>query len=134
MVIPDDELLAKLSERLSTEGDIVIAILFGSAASGGLRPDSDLDVAILAREPLSAGRRRELTALLADLGGRPVDLIDLRTSGISVTRTALTRGKRLICRDRHALASLISRMLLDSADFLPYRERILRERRASWIG
>lgn len=130
----DDELLTRISERLQSEGDIVVAIAFGSAAGGGLRPDSDLDIAVLGRQPLSAGRRRELISLLADISGRPVDLIDLRTSGIAVTKAALSKGKRLVCRDRSALASLISRMLLDTADFLPYRERILRERRASWIS
>jgi uncharacterized protein len=130
---PDDQLLGKLSERLLEQDDILVAIAFGSAAEGGLRVDSDLDIAVLAPKPLTARRRRELVSLLADLSGRPVDLIDLRTSGITVTKAALS-GKRLICRDRTALASLISRMLLDTADFLPYRERILRERRASWIG
>lgn len=121
-------------QRLGAAGDLVIAIAFGSAVAGGLRRESDLDIAVLARKPLSAGRRLELIALLADLGGRPVDLVDLSTSGISVTRAALTEGKLLVCRDRSALAKLIPRMLLDTADFLPYRERILRERRASWIG
>ena len=131
---PDDQLLGKISERLLEDEDVLVAIAFGSAATNGLRPDSDLDIAVLARQPLTASRRRELVSLLADLSGRPVDLVDLRTSGIAVTRAALSAGKRLVCRDRTALASLISRMLLDTADFLPYRERILRERRASWIG
>jgi hypothetical protein len=62
-----------------------------------------------------------------------VDLVDLRTSGVVVTRAALTQGKRLICKDRAALASLLSRTLLDVADFLPYRQRILAERRETWI-
>jgi predicted nucleotidyltransferase len=131
---PDNVLLDELSERLGEQDDIVVAIAFGSAARGSLRPDSDLDVAILAQQPLSAGRRRKLIALLADVSGRPIDLVDLRTSGIAVTRAALIDGKRLVCRDRSALASLTSRMLLDSADFLPYRERILKARRTSWIG
>ena len=130
----DNELLARISECLGTEEDIVVAIAFGSVARGDLRRDSDLDIAVLTSQPLSVGRRRELIALLADLGGRPVDLVDLRTSGLPVSRSALTKGKLLVCRDRSAFANLISRMLLDTADFLPYRERILRERRASWIA
>jgi predicted nucleotidyltransferase len=127
------ELLARVTERLAVESDIVLAIAFGSAASGKLRQASDVDIAILLRDPMTVERRRELMTLIADIAGRPVDLVDLRTSGVVVTRAALTQGKRLICKDRAALASLLSRTLLDVADFLPYRQRILAERRETWI-
>ena len=66
--------------------------------------------------------------------GRPVDLIDLRTAGVLVTREALTQARRPVCRDEGALAGVLSRMLIDSADFLPLRKRILRERRQAWIA
>jgi predicted nucleotidyltransferase len=126
-------LLSQLAERLHGESDIVLAIAFGSAANDKLRPDSDIDVAVLTSSPLTVERRRALTALVADATGRPVDLVDLSTSGVAVTRAALTQGRRLVTRDKAALARLLCKTLLDAADFLPYRQRILNERRASML-
>ena len=126
-------LLTQLAERLHAESDIVLAIAFGSAATGKLRPDSDIDVGVLMSSPLTVERRRALTTLLADATGRPVDLVDLSTSGVAVTRAALTQGRRLVTRDKSALARLLFKTLLDAADFLPYRQRILSERRETWI-
>jgi hypothetical protein len=45
----------------------------------------------------------------------------------------LTGGRRLWGDDaRHA--ALLSQHLFNQADFMPYRTRILRERRRAWIG
>lgn len=131
--VPDQNTLQHLGDRLAAESDILLAIAFGSAAGGTSRPDSDLDLAVLGDAPLDARRRQELIRLVADVTGRPVDLVDLRTAGVPVLRSALHAGRKLVCRDRRVYEQLVSRMLVDTEDFLPYRERMLRERRAAWI-
>lgn len=125
--------LDRLRERLAAEPDVVLAIAFGSVSGGTSRVDSDFDLAVLTNTPLAAGRRQDLIRLAADITGRPVDLVDLRTAGVPVLRSALREGRRLVCRDRRAWEQLVSRMLADTEDFLPYRERMLKERRAAWI-
>ncbi|MEX0872670.1 MAG: nucleotidyltransferase domain-containing protein, partial [Aquisalimonadaceae bacterium] len=129
----DENLLDHIGKRLAAEDDIVIAIAFGSVATGNARPDSDADIAVLTSDPLGTQRRMELISLLADVTGRAVDLVDLRIAGVPITRSALSKGKRLVCKDKGAYADLMSRMLADAADFLPYRQRMLRERRNAWI-
>jgi predicted nucleotidyltransferase len=129
---PGDEPMRRIAAVLSREEDVRLAIVFGSTVRGEPRMDSDVDVAILARAPLSARRRRELTILLADATGRPVDLVDLRTAGVVVTSRVLRYGKRVVSKDSRAFGDLLSRTLLDTADFLPYHERILAERRQAW--
>lgn len=130
-----ESLLRQVADTLSEEADLQVVMAFGSVAGRKFRPDSDLDIAVWSREgPLSAARRQALIARLGEATGRPIDLVDLATAGVVVSRAALTAGRRLIVRDDAALAGLITRMLLDSADFLPLRERILRERRQAWIG
>ncbi|MFF2274539.1 aminoglycoside adenylyltransferase domain-containing protein [Agromyces sp. NPDC058126] len=47
-------------------GELVGVYLYGSAMSGGLRPDSDLDVLVLTRHSLTAGERAALTRVLLD--------------------------------------------------------------------
>jgi len=53
---------------------------FGSQAKGTARPDSDLDLAVLAYDPIPNLRRFELAQELAVQLHRDVDLVDLRNA------------------------------------------------------
>ncbi|MGH8413479.1 MAG: type VII toxin-antitoxin system MntA family adenylyltransferase antitoxin [Gammaproteobacteria bacterium] len=130
---PDTPIFKELSRLLMEQPDILLATVFGSVAAGTAGVDSDLDVAVLADKPLAAIRKRQLIEMLAKASGRPVDLVDLRTAGVLLLHSALG-GKRLVCRDNAIYASMLSRALFDGADFLPYHERLLRERRNAWIS
>ena len=125
--------LDRVRELVSAEGDILVAIVFGSMATGRCGPESDLDIAALGKSPFTTEQRTRLIRQLAAETGRPVDLVDLRTAGLPVLRSALAGGKRIVCKDQAAYAALVSKMLLDNADFEPYRKRMLRERRDAWI-
>lgn len=50
-------------------GEVVGVYLHGSAAAGGLRPDSDLDVLLVTRRSLDAAERRMLVTRLLELSG-----------------------------------------------------------------
>lgn len=123
----------RLTAVLSARPDIVFATLFGSVAKGTARPDSDLDVAVYANAPLTPQRKQQLVRDLAAASGRPVDLVELRDAGPVVLASAL-QGLRLVGRGSAANAALLSRAWTDAADFLPVRERILRQRRNAWTG
>ncbi len=58
--------------------DLIAVYSFGSQASGQARESSDVDLAVLARQPLPSVRRFELEQELAGLLHREVDLVDLR--------------------------------------------------------
>lgn len=120
-----------ITEVLDNYAEVKLAILFGSLALGTATADSDLDLAVLAEKPLTTEMRIELIADLADRLGRPVDLIDLQTVGEPLLGEVL-KGRRILGDDTR-YAQLITRHLFDAADFLPYRQRILAERRARWI-
>lgn len=123
----------RIRQVLISHGGIRLAILFGSLAAGRATPESDLDLAVLMETPLSAETRMALIGALSQAIGRPVDLIDLRTAGASVLGQILKHGIRLFGSDRD-YAELIKRHLFEEADFMPYRRRILTERRQAWIG
>lgn len=120
-----------LNEVLRRFPQLQLAILFGSCAKGTATADSDLDLAVLAGQPLDAETRMRLIGDLAERLGRPVDLVDLHDAGEPLLGEVL-KGRRILGDDA-AYARLITRHLLDAADFLPYRERILAERRKRWI-
>ena len=129
-MIPYQEIIKQLSERFG----IRIALVFGSLAKNQARPESDLDIAVAAPHPLSTNEKVEFIEALAEASGRPVDLIDLQVARGPIAAQALTTGKLIHCTDRTLYAELILRMLCDQADWAPYRERILAERRKAWIG
>jgi predicted nucleotidyltransferase len=110
-----------------------IVMLFGSCAKGTARPDSDLDLAVDAGRVMTADQRLALTAELAALTGRPVDLIDLRTVGEPLLGQILQYGQRISGTDQ-AQAQYLTKHLIDVADFVPLQQRILQERRQAWIG
>lgn len=111
----------------------MFATLFGSVAKGTARAESDLDVAVFANAPLTPRRKQRLIQDLAAVSGRPVDLVELRDAGPVVLASAL-QGQRMVGRGSAANAALLSRAWVDAADFLPVRERILRQRRNAWTG
>jgi len=121
-----------LREVLADYPQLELAILFGSCATGRAGPNSDLDLAVQADKPMDAELKLSLITDLAEHFGRPVDLVDLRTAGEPLLGE-IFKGRRILGSDA-TYARLLTRHLLDVADFLPYRERILRERRKKWIG
>ena len=124
---PSDNAIIDVLNRFP---EVQLAILFGSCAKGDATADSDLDLAVQADQPLDAELSIRLIGEIAEQLGRPVDLIDLRTAGEPLLGEVL-KGRRLLGSDA-SFARLITRHLLDAADFLPYRERILSERRRQW--
>ncbi len=129
-----DPTLERLTEALRQRPEVTLAIAFGSTSRGRATFESDVDVGVWTERPLDAEGREALIRSVASATGRPVDLLDLRTTGVPLLRTILREGRLLIRRDRAAYDRLVSRMLADVEDLLPLRERMLRERRARWIG
>lgn len=124
-----------LLHLLSTHPRIKLtqAILFGSVAKGTAGHDSDLDLAIDIGTVLSMEDKIELIDNLAETFGRPVDLIDLRTVGEPLLGQILRTGKRLLGTNTD-FGALVYRHVIDQADFVPYIDRILKERREAWLG
>lgn len=104
----DDRLLDLAVEVLEKRPKIVAAWLFGSQASGRARPDSDVDIAILAQEGFSTGEQLELaTELEKQLGAERVDLVLLDASHPVLAFEAI-RGRALLDRDPQAVSAFVS--------------------------
>jgi len=124
---------AQLRDVLARFPALVLALVFGSVAQGRQRADSDLDIAVAANQALTAGEKMDIIAALAEQTGRPIDLIDLKVVAEPLLGQIVRHGRRLLGNDG-AYGQLISRHLFEQADFMPYRNRVLAERRAAWIG
>lgn len=130
----DSDLPNVLARLLAARPEVRLAILFGSRATDRATAASDIDLAVATDQVMDARAKIDLIEAIADVFGLPVDLVDLRRVGEPLLGRILRHGRRLVECDRALLAELYKRHMFDSADFLPYRRRILGERRKAWIG
>ena len=70
---------------------------------------------------------------MAERTGRPIDLIDLKMVSEPLLGQIVCHGRRILGSDT-LYGKLISRHLFEQADFMPYLNRLLKERRMAWIG
>lgn len=122
-----------VAQLLAQRPELELAIVFGSVAAGRQRPNSDLDLAVQAQRPLTVEQRIALVGDLALASGRAIDLIDLRTVGEPLLGQILSQGRRLLGSDE-VFAELLRKHLFDAADFLPYAQRLVEQRRQAWIA
>jgi predicted nucleotidyltransferase len=123
-----------LQSVLNQNQDIELCIVFGSIAAGREVPDSDLDIAVAGKQPLTGARCLELIETFSTATGRAIDLVDLMAATGLILKQALSTGVVVQNRDKNLYAYLISRMHFNQADMMPYYERTLRERRRRFLN
>lgn len=79
-------------------------------ARGAARRDSDIDVAVSLGKPISSDLREALIGIVADVAGRPVDLVDLEAAEGLVFAHAM-QGREILCDDVATRLRLIRRLL-----------------------
>ena len=76
--------------------------VFGSQATGYAGPESDLDLAVLADEPLGAEKLWDVSSQLAEMVRCHVDLLDLRAASTVMQYRIITTGKQLWAKGSQA--------------------------------
>src|SRR5690242_17951895 len=98
------EFTDSLIAYLSADPNVVAVVLFGSAVTGRLRAESDIDLAVL----FVHGHVPDDFALLAlrgeleQIARRDVDLIVLNGASPIIAYQAIKNGQLLFCRDQRA--------------------------------
>jgi uncharacterized protein len=130
--------MEKIREMLLTvlqrHEDIQLCTVFGSTAAGRASADSDLDIAVAGKQPLTDDKFLELAAEFSAATNREIDLVDLMAVTGPILKQALSTGIIVQNRDKNLYARLISQMLFNQADMMPYYNRILRERRKRFLN
>jgi predicted nucleotidyltransferase len=126
-----DTLATQLRELLSPYPQFELAILFGSQATGRATQNSDIDLALLADVPISSTLKLTLIERIGARFGCPVDVVDLYYAAEPILGQVF-KGKRLL-GDDVTYAKLLTKHLINTADFVPLQQRILAERQDSWI-
>ena len=130
----DQQVQTAILHVLEAFPEIKIASVFGSAARGRLTSMSDIDVAVAAETKLPLATRLAMALQLSQALHREVDLIDLQDVTGEILQQSLCQGVKLLQKDAGLYARLIQRLWFDQADMMPYRRRILAERRRRFLN
>jgi uncharacterized protein len=131
-VLPPDR-LAAIEAVLDRAAGLDALWLFGSEARGDARPDSDVDLAVLFARTPSPEATLHARAVIADIVGRPVDLVDLERASAVLAMQVLRHGTLVVERDRRHRVRFASALPGRYEDVILFRrpaERILRARLA----
>lgn len=101
--------------------------LFGSAARGTTHPHSDADLAFLPPHACDPLEVFEMTNRLADLLGREVDLIDLRSASAVMAKEVIRTGRLLAESDPSRRKEFEMLALANYARLNEERQPILRK-------
>jgi predicted nucleotidyltransferase len=134
---PDPELVARLQTVLAEDRHMRLAVLFGSAATGASRADSDLDIAILpASSGMDAAGEAALRARLTRAGRADIDLVRLDESASTLLKWQIaTTGLPLFEAQAGAFARFRADAAAEYIDFAPalahhgeiFRRRLIAE-------
>jgi predicted nucleotidyltransferase len=114
--VPTERLIAALQSGPALR----LAMLFGSAAQGGLRAESDVDVAILPVDPaLSLADELDLQVSLTRVCGRDVDLVRLDRASTLVRWQIAQHGKLLLQSSSFEAARFVASAASEYLDFAP---------------
>jgi uncharacterized protein len=126
-------ILQALRRAIDAEPAIRVAYLFGSCARGDCGPTSDVDVALLADQPIDL---MDLAAIGTRLGtglDRRVDVVDLRSAPPLLCRQVVAEGELVLVRDallRFDFEQEAVRRCEDTRSLRSQQQQLLRERLA----
>ena len=120
-----------IARCVSARSEIQAAYLFGSTATGRVRPDSDIDIAVLLTRAPDAKRALDYRLkLMTDLGAafhRPdVDVVVLNEAPLLLAHRVLSTGTLVFARSAAARVRFQVRIAAMYADLVPMYETRIR--------
>ena len=121
------DLAASVRNVLASAPSVAAAWIFGSMARGDVRDDSDLDVAILLRDPTSTAASEseellQLAAMLEKAAGRAVDVVVLGLMDPIIAHRVLSEGTLVFDEDPDRRIDFTSDVLSRYLDWAPLYE------------
>jgi len=123
-----EQKLPELSKKLEAHEKVSSFYIFGSLATGNLRPLSDLDFAILLSKGIPKENFFEIELNLREviestLKTEEFDLVVLNSAPPGFSYNVLKTGKLLFCKDREQLINFRERVVKYYLDFRYFRDQ-----------
>lgn len=99
----NERLTHNIKALLGKEPAILAVYLLGSALTGSMRPDSDIDLGLMIEPGLkiSSLLRANISGSLSYKMGRTVDLGEISTNNLVYAREALLKGKLIYTKNKY---------------------------------
>lgn len=128
-----DEIQQIIKELLETDENVKLCILYGSTASGRLRNDSDLDIAIAGDTLFRREYLLDLQLALSRRLGYDVDVAEMKNLKGLILSEILRKGEVLIKKDTGFYAEFIKKGIYFNEDVLHDIRMILKKRAESFV-
>jgi len=133
----DSDLVEALKSVISEHEEVIAAYLYGSAAQGIMREDSDIDVGVLLADDAAPDYRYGVR-MAGEIQSRchlarEVDLRVLNRRPIRFLNQVLRYGKLVFVRDEKKRVEFETGVLKEYLDFKPFLREYDRERRRRLI-
>jgi predicted nucleotidyltransferase len=98
----DSQIVEKIVEYFQNDPRVCAVFLLGSAAKGQMRPDSDIDIAILpaSGEKITDTQRISLAADLSIFSGLKLDIGILSSANLIYAKEAILTGFEIFVKNR----------------------------------
>ena len=108
-----DRIIEQVRSLLGKHSAIAAVYLLGSAATGGLRDDSDIDIALLplCEQVISVQSRLEMVALLEGQLNRTVDVGVITVNNLIYASEAILKGQRILTAQKEYTEAMETRLL-----------------------
>jgi len=116
-----------ITEWLTQQSTIQLAILFGSFAKGSPTKNSDIDLAIELDSPLTTDKKLSILQSLGEITDRKIDLIDLKTVGEPLLSQVIKHAK-ILKDNKSKFIDLSIKNVYMMEDFTPYIQRTIKQR------
>lgn len=127
-----ESIIDKLKEFSNQHQSLLIVGIFGSWASGASHAKSDLDIVVSKQTPLEIVEKTDLLSKLSLIIGLEIDLVDLSTAH-GILFNEIVQNVIWIKKDPVLFGQLLSKHIINEADFKIYRDRIMVEKQKRFL-
>jgi predicted nucleotidyltransferase len=129
-----NDIIQKTKEFFERDPDVLLALLFGSFATGKAGPKSDVDIGVAYPSRLSLEERISKAQALSAEINKEVDLIDLHDARGLLLQQVLVNRTTLVNRDPELYGMIIARRINEEEDLMPLYEKALQARRERFLN
>ena len=112
------EVFEKIKNFLEKDPNILFALAFGSAVTGKLTPESDIDVAIYVKEPISGYELLSLMQKLSSLVKKEVHIVVLNDATPLLRHQVMKNRKELFIKDFLTYSKFREKTIDDYQEYL----------------
>ncbi|MBS7250099.1 MAG: nucleotidyltransferase domain-containing protein [Candidatus Freyarchaeota archaeon] len=119
---PGSEKLENLINQMKAYPKVVAIFLFGSQVKGAEKPLSDIDVAVILKEPDA-----EIEAEIGSMYSEELDVVLFHCLPLHIQFEVLKYGREIFCRDENFLLNIKRTVLRDYLETSWLYQRIARD-------